>query len=193
MFIAACHLRDGNGAMGVPRPNKVDRPLGRNPREGGFTLIEVMIVVAIIGIGSALAIPAYNQWIARYELRQAIVAIGSNLTMARMTAKNRNMAVISTLATTATGRVTMITTNVPGTVIFASDTFPMTVTSALDAATPIGTPLPPPVTIAFTPLGILGAGTSPLPVLITNSAGLAYSAVVAPSGKVNWCIKATCP
>lgn len=156
-------------------------------------MIEIMTVVVIIGIGAALAVPAYNQWIARYELRQAIVAIGSNLTMARMTARNRNIAVISTLTTTATGTVTMRTTNVPGTVVFASDTFPMTITSVRDAATPIGTPLPPPVTIAFTPLGILGAGTSPLPVLVTNNAGLAYSAVVAPSGKVNWCTKATCP
>ena len=103
MFIAACHLRDGNGAMGVPRPNRVDRPLGRNPREGGFTLIEIMIVVAIIGVVSAIAVPSYVQWNARYQLRQAASELQTNLLLARMSAKNRNTAMTATLIKAADG------------------------------------------------------------------------------------------
>lgn len=153
----------------------------------GFTLIEIMIVVAIIGISSAIAVPAYLQWNARYVLHQAIVDVASNLTMARMSAKNRNIAVVSTLTLTGS-TVTMITTNVPGTVIIIPTyTFPAAITDVRDAATAN------PVTIAFTPRGIQGPGTSPLPVRIMNNAGLAYSVVVTPSGKVNWCAKATCP
>lgn len=46
----------------------------------GFTLIELMIVVAIIGILAAIAIPAYQDYIARAQASEAATMLGSGKT-----------------------------------------------------------------------------------------------------------------
>ena len=46
-----------------------------NKKQKGFTLIELMIVVAIIGIISAIAYPSYNQYIVRSKRADGISAL----------------------------------------------------------------------------------------------------------------------
>ncbi|WP_318481734.1 pilin [Photobacterium leiognathi] len=46
-------------------------------KQQGFTLIELMIVVAIIGVLSAIAIPAYQDYVKRSEASSAIGTLRS--------------------------------------------------------------------------------------------------------------------
>ena len=141
----------------------------------GFTLIEVMIAVAIVGILVMVAVPNYLQWNARYQLKQGTTELAGSLNLARMAAMNRNQAVTVTLAL-ASGRVN---------VDFGGALAPIVLPQAIVGFT--GGP-----TVQFTRQGLSGSAAN-VPLTLVSQQGTVYSLVVTPSGKVNWCAHATCP
>lgn len=58
--------------------------------ETGFTLIEVMIVAAIMGIIAGIAIPGFMAWLPNYRLRSAAQDLLGNFQLAKITAIKRS-------------------------------------------------------------------------------------------------------
>jgi len=55
----------------------------RPRREAGFTLAEAMIVVAILAIATAMALPAMGRWASNQRLRDMAGTVGSGFSLAR--------------------------------------------------------------------------------------------------------------
>jgi len=145
-------------------------------RESGFTLIEMMITVAIVGIMTGLAVPNYTQWQARSRLHQATAEVASQLMLARMTAMNRNKGVDVTIQDNGMhARVSAVLSSTGASVL------DKTIESW--GSKVVGGP----ITVSFSSMGLRTSGGTGITTFgLCNADKLQYSVTVIPVGKVSW-------
>ena len=66
-------------------------------REQGFTLVELLISVAVVGVLTLLALPSFNQWIANTKIRSTTESVLAGFQLARAEAVRLNRGVRMTL------------------------------------------------------------------------------------------------
>lgn len=150
------------------------RRVGKNQQ--GFTLLEIMIVMVIIGIAAALAVPNFTLMYARHELYQATTSLYNRLVFARSAAISRNAMITATPGNPLPSGQNGVTFTAP----LGVETFPLNVTFVLPLpAQPIG----------FTPRGLSTTplATQTIQLQSVRDPNLIYSISLAPSGKVTWC------
>jgi prepilin-type N-terminal cleavage/methylation domain-containing protein len=96
--------------MGVSKEKMRDRSLSG---QAGFTLIEIMIAVAIIGIAMAIAIPNFTRMYIDYQAKATASEITRHLVLVRTRAMTTNQT-LNVQIVLVNGGVQMTTTNLAG-------------------------------------------------------------------------------
>lgn len=183
--------------MGVPEQDTTDDQLKQKSHATGFTLIEVMIVVAIIGIASAIAVPNYLVWYSRSELKQGITEVQNQLLLARMAALSRNTPVTVAISL-ANGTIQTTTTNsaTGAQVMVSSLRLPHVIDLRVGpSAAWTSVVAPATVTVSFNSMGIRSGGPGPTlnqELAMVNDQGVQFAMKVTPRGIVNWCPNTVC-
>lgn len=96
--------------MGVSNKTRRDVTLSR---QAGYSLIEVLIAAAIIGIAAAIAMPNFTRMYIDYQARATASEITRHLVLARTRAMTSNQT-LSVQIVLVNGGVQMTTTNLAG-------------------------------------------------------------------------------
>jgi prepilin-type N-terminal cleavage/methylation domain-containing protein len=140
-------------------------------KRAGFTLLEVIIVIAIVGILATVAIPNFMGWTPRYKLKAAVLELTASLQYARMRAiKQDQNCTVTFNAATGTCNLDCLNKTVrlsdhAGTIQFSSVT--------------------PTATFNFTPRGLTDAGTICQVSITDPGVSETYSIRIMPTGAVD--------
>ncbi len=175
--------------------------------EAGFSLIELMIVIVIVGLISAIAVGYYTTAVPQARLRDAVTELNGTFNVARIMAMSQNATItiklngasssISGTAVSLTGSyatpITITTTRtIAGAETVVSTTPLNGEVTQLVMSPGIGAPLKAWVQYNSRGMRVGGGATTNQLVTLTNTLGRVYSVSVAPSGKAKWCMKDFC-
>ena len=135
----------------------------------GYTLTEMMVVIGIIALLAALAVPNFLDWNRRARLRDSVSSLAWNLNLARMNAVNQNAVITVTVCHQANpcpqlpapgtpnatpAQVTVFFQNPAGVNVLPSMVMPtdLALTNATNAL--VGSGIAAPQSLSFNPLGL---------------------------------------
>ena len=163
--------------------------------ETGFTLVETLIVLAIIGIAGLIALPNYLVWQSRSELRQAVTEVQNQLLLARMAAFSRN-APVTVAISLANGAVLTATTNAAtGAQVLASTSVRLPHVVDLKVGPSAAWTSAATANVSFNSRGMRSGGPGPTlnqELAMVNDQGVQFAMKVTPRGIVNWCQDSVC-
>ena len=149
--------------------------------EDGFSTFEVLTIVSILGIATAMGVPNYLQMNERSLMKQAASELHAQINVARMNAMNQNTTVNVNLMMTA-GYVRATFTNTGGVDVQEPKILRRDITGFTGATQ-----------VRFSSLGLrLGGGIGNQTITLQSRNGLNYEIQITPAGKTRWCTTSPC-
>jgi len=143
----------------------------------GFTLIETMTVVTVVGVLSTLAVPELSRMMARYDLNQSSQALYNHMMIAQSRAISQNTMITAAFTSNpAGGGQATFNGGVPPVI------FPQTVTLLLFP--------PAPQTVGFNSRGRSNTPLATATIQLASSRypGMVHSFSLSPAGKTYRCV-----